>query len=35
MTFKSLLAVFSIGKIKAEDIYRIANLIVIRKILVK
>ena len=35
MTFKSLLAVFSIGKIKAGDIYRIANLIVIRKILVK
>lgn len=35
MTFKSLLAVFSIGKIKAEDICRIANLIVIRKILVK
>lgn len=35
MTLKNLSAVFSIGKIKAEDIYRIANLIVIRKILVK
>ena len=35
MTLKNLSAVFSIGKIKVEDICRIANLIVIRKILVK
>lgn len=35
MTLKNLSAVFSIGKIKVEDICRIANLIVTRKILVK
>ena len=35
MTLKNLSAVFSIGKIKVEDICRIANLIVTRRILVK